>query len=101
MGIQVSRQEGQYLNNIEGILLRWGMANAQIKQCDHKGKYAERDMSLRGVFLKQGGMGSLDDFWKEACFTTVSFGDVLGGSNSQLAISDCADKFMGVNTSKV
>ena len=45
-------------------------------------------------------MGSPDDFWKEACFITVSFGDVLGGSTAQLAISDCADKFMGVNTRK-
>ena len=45
-------------------------------------------------------MGSFDDSWKEACFTTVSFGDMLGGSTAQLAISDCADRFMGVNTKK-
>ena len=57
-------------------------------------------MSLRRVFLKPDGMGSQNDVWKEACFTTVSFGDVLGGSTSQLAISDCATRFMGVNTRK-
>ena len=38
------------------------------------------------------------DYWREASFTAVSFGDVLGGFTSQLAISDCAERFMGVNT---
>jgi hypothetical protein len=55
-------------------------------------------MSLRRLFLKPDGMGSSGDYWKEACFTAVSFGDGLGESSSQLAISDCADRFMGVNT---
>ena len=61
-------------------------------------KSNEKDMSLRRVFLKPDGMGSSGDYWKEACFNAVSFGDGLGGSSSQLAISDCADRFMGVNT---
>ena len=69
------------------------VANADIKNCYHK-------VSLRRIFLKPEGMGSPDDSWKEACFTTVSFGDVLGSSTAQLAISDCADKFMGVKTRK-
>ena len=55
-------------------------------------------ISLWRVFLKPGGMGSNDDYWRVAFFTAVSFGDVLGGSTSQLAISDCAERFMGVNT---
>ena len=92
----------QYLNSIEGILLRWRMANqvahADIKHCYHKVKSDKKDMSLRRVFLKPDGMGSSGDYWKEACFTAVSFGDGLGGSSSQLTISDCADRFMGVNT---
>jgi hypothetical protein len=59
---------------------------------------ADTYMSLRRVFLKPDGMGSSGDYWKEACFTAVGFGDGLGGSSSQLAISDCANRFMGVNT---
>ena len=44
--------------------------------------------------MKPDGMGSNDYYWREACFTAVSFGDVLGGSTSQLAINDCAERFM-------
>ena len=51
-------------------------------------------MSLRRIFLKPGGMGSSEDYWREACFTVVSFGVVLGGSTSQLAINDCAETFI-------
>ena len=88
----------KYLNNIEGILLRWRIANqvahGDIKTCYHKIASHEKDMSLRRIFLKPDGMGSNDDYWREACFTAVSFGDVLGGSTSQLAINDCAERFI-------
>ena len=88
----------KYLNNIEGILLRWRVANevthCDIRHCYHKAASVKKDMSLQRIFLKPDGMGSNDDYWREACFTAVSFGDVLGGSTSQMAINDCAERFM-------
>ena len=84
----------QYLNSIEGILLRWRMAHkvahGDIRHCYQKIQSDPHDMSLRRIFIKPNGMGS--------CFKTVSFGDGLGGSSAQLAIEDCSFRFMGVNT---
>ena len=86
-----------YLNSIDGILLRWRMADqvahADVRQCYHKCHSAPKDQSLRRVHLRPGGMGT-DEPWKEACFTVVSFGDTLGGATAQLAIADCANRFM-------
>ena len=91
----------KYLNNMEGILLRFSVANqialGDIKNCYHKIKSCPRDASLRRIFIKPDGMNS-DSDWKEACFDTVSFGDVLGGATAQAAISDCSDRFMSAPT---
>ena len=92
----------QYLNSIEGILLRWRMAHkvahGDIRHCYQKIQSDPHDMSLRRIVIKPNGMGSEEDNWKEVCFKTVSFGDGLGGSWAKLAIEDCSFRFMGVNT---
>ena len=45
-------------------------------------------------------MGS-DNEWKEACFSTVSFADVLGGATAGAAISDCSEKFISAPTRNI
>ena len=69
----------KYLNNMEGILLRFRVANTialgDIKNCYHKILSGPRDASLRRIFIKPNGMGSESE-WREGCFGTVSFGDV-------------------------
>ena len=80
----------KYLNSMEGILLRFRVANTialgDIKNCYHKILSGPRDSSLRRIFIKPNGMGSESDEWRKACFETVSFGDVLGGAIAQAAI---------------
>ena len=94
----------KYLNNMEGILLRFRVANqialGDIKNCYHKILSGPKDASLRRIFIKPDGMGS-DNEWKEACFNTVSFGDVLGGATAQAAISDCSEKFISAPTRNI
>ena len=71
----------KYLNSLEGILLRFRVANevalGDIKHCYHQVASAPQDASLRRIFLKPNGMGDETGDWKEACFDCVSFGDVL------------------------
>ena len=50
-------------------------------------------MSYRRVFIRNEGMGSQSE-WREACFASVSFGDILGGLVAQLAMDDCYNKFI-------
>ena len=86
-----------YLNSLEGILYRWrsafSVAHGDIKHCYHQVKSAPQDMSYRGVFIRNEGMGSQSE-WQEACFASVSFGDILGGPVAQLAMDDCFNKFI-------
>ena len=89
---------------MEGILLRFRVANqialGDIKKCYHIISSGPRDASLRRIFIKPDVMGS-DSEWKEGCFGTVSFGDVLGGTTAQAAISDCSKRFNSAPTRNI
>ena len=52
---------------------------------------------MRRIFIKPNCIGSESE-WREACFGTVSFGDVLGGAIAQAAISDCSERFISAPT---
>ena len=86
-----------YLQSLEGIILRWRcgqeVAHADIRNCYHQVLSSKKDISLRRVLLRPDGMGGCQP-WQEAAFQTISFGDQLGGSSAQLAISDCFKRFV-------
>ena len=88
----------KYLNSLEGILLRFRVANevalGDIRHCYHQVASAPKDASLRRIFLKPDGMGADTSAWREARFDCVSFGDVLGGATAQAATTDCGERFI-------
>ena len=91
-------QGPEYLNGIDGILLRWRAAStcalADIKSCYHKIRSTKEEKSLRRLWLKPVlGLGS-DEEWTEGCLGRVSFGDSLGGAVAGTAIFDVADTCM-------
>ena len=71
-----------YLNSIEGILLRWraghNVAHTDIRDCYHKIASNKKDISLHRTFIKPKG----EEYWKEACFAVVRFGDELRGATA-------------------
>ena len=83
--------------NLQGILIRWQMAErvaiGDILRCYHQIKTSALDNSLRRTYVRKEGLGS-DTPWEEVAFQTVSFGDILGGPISSIAIDDCANQFM-------
>ena len=87
----------QYLVPMQDILLRWRMAQecalGDIRHCYHSVASNSLDKSLRRIHLKPGGMNSNTE-WKEACFQTISFGEVQGGSFAQLCVLDSGLRFI-------
>ena len=88
----------EYLNDISGILTRWRAAGSvaigDVKTCYHKVHSTPLEQSLRRLWIKPvQGMGSEEDF-VEACMSTVSFGESLGGPVAQFAIFDTAQSCM-------
>ena len=57
-----------YLNSVEGILLRFRVANqvalGDIRHCYHKISSGPRDASLRRIFIRPEGMGVETSAWR-------------------------------------
>ena len=97
-------QGPDYLNGIDGILLRWRAASscalADIKSCYHKIRSTKEEMSLRRLWLKPVlGLGSTEE-WVEGCLGRVSFGDSLGGTVAGTAIFDVAENCMSAKAAQ-
>ena len=97
-------QGPDYLNGIDGILLRWRAASscalADIKSCYHKIRSTKEEMSLRRLWLKPVlGLGSTEE-WVVGCLGRVSFGDSLGGTVAGTAIFDVAKNCMSAKAAQ-
>ena len=86
-----------YLNNMEGILVRWRtyqyVAYADISSAYHQISSCPADRSLRRIFIKPNGFGRDNkEEWKSCHLTCLQFGDKLAGAYCAQAISDTVER---------
>ena len=89
----------QYLNNMDSILTRWRFFQfcgySDITTAYHKILSNKKDQALRKIWVKKENFGKeYNEPWIVAYPKALQFGDKLAGSFCQLAIFDCAERFM-------
>ena len=89
----------QYLNNMDSILTRWRFFQycgySDITTAYHKILSNKKDQALRKIWVKKEKFGKeYNEPWIVAYPKALQFGDKLAGSFCQLAIFDCAERFM-------